>query len=80
MHTIDATLIMSLACVDILIYAYHFAWLHHWEGIREVQPDKRPRVYIMGEPDWRDFGTIHESVSLGLIWFGLDGHGWAPVS
>ena len=75
MHTIDATLLMSLPCVDILIYAYHFACLHHWGGIREVQPDKRPRVYIMGEPDWQDFGAIHNSASLDLICFGLDGHG-----
>ena len=81
MHAIDAILMMSLTYIIILICAYHIACLHHWGGIREAQPDKRPRnVYIMGEPDWRDFGAIYESASLGLIWFGLDGHGWAPVS
>ena len=57
-----------------------FCMLASLGGIREVQPDKRPRVYIMGEPDLRNFGAIHESASLDLIWFGLDGHGWAPVS
>ena len=75
MRTMDATFMMSLTCVDILICAYHFACLHHWGGIREVQPDKRPQVYIMGEPDWQDFGAIYKSASLGLICFGLDGHG-----
>ena len=42
MHTVDVTLLMSLAYVDILIYAYRTACLHHWGGIREAQPDKDP--------------------------------------
>ena len=71
----DAISMMSLTRIDILTCAYHFACLHHWGGIREVQPDKRPQVYIMGEPDWQDFGAIYKSASLGLICFGLDGHG-----